>query len=129
MYEGSDYIRVAFDANAETKEYNFSINWVPGYTENFKVDCSKAILEDDLRTAVEPKSISLISPAKKMVVGGTQRLDVKLTKKLNDFGMKVMNTCLEHCTLSLTLDVVINVVLSLCYHLFDASGMNSSISN
>lgn len=82
LYEGSDYIYVAFDANAETKEYNFSINWVPGYTENFKVDCSKAILEDDLRTAVEPKSMSLISPAKKMVVGGTQQLDVKLTKKL-----------------------------------------------
>lgn len=81
LTENGRYINVAFDANAEKKEYDFSICWEAGYVENFKVDCTGAILEADLSMAVEPKSMSLLSPAKKMIVGSTQQLDVKLTTK------------------------------------------------
>lgn len=79
----NQYITVAFDASAKDKK-EFKIRWEEGYIETFTVDFSAAILGADLTKAVEPKSIAFNSPVKKMVVGGTQNLDVKLTKKLQN---------------------------------------------
>lgn len=44
------------------------------------LDFTEATLLPDLKEAVSPKSLSLISPVKKMAVGETQQLDVKLAK-------------------------------------------------
>lgn len=82
-YNYNDYITVAFDASAKDKK-EFQIRWEEGYIETFIVDFSGAILGADLTKAVEPKSIAFNSPVKKMVVGGEQALDVKLTKKLQN---------------------------------------------
>lgn len=75
----SNSITVVFDASAKDKK-EFKIRWEDGYVENFTLDLTNAILLDDLTKAVAPKSIAFNSPVKKMVVGGTQQLDVKLTK-------------------------------------------------
>ncbi|MDE6606276.1 MAG: Ig-like domain-containing protein, partial [Lachnospiraceae bacterium] len=76
----SRYINVLFNAeDGKEKPIEFDIRWEEGYVEHFILDFSKAELLEDLRNAVAPKSISLVSPSKKMVVGGTQQLDVKLT--------------------------------------------------
>lgn len=75
------YIYVIFDASARDKK-EFSICWEEGYTEHYTVDLTQAVLMADLNSAVEPKSIAFNAPAKKMAVGETQALDVKLTKKL-----------------------------------------------
>ncbi|MCM1120992.1 MAG: Ig-like domain-containing protein [Eubacterium sp.] len=77
----SGYITVAFDASAKDKK-EFDIRWEEGYIEHYVVDFTDAVLLEDLSKAVEPKSIAFNAPDKKMVVGGTQQLDVKLTKKL-----------------------------------------------
>lgn len=79
----SRYIYVAFDASARDKK-EFKIRWEEGYIETFTVDFSAAVLGADLTKAVDPKSIAFNSPGKKMVVGGEQALDVKLTKKLQN---------------------------------------------
>jgi len=73
------YITVVFDASE--KDYKeFAIRWEDGYVENFALDLTKVVLEDNLWEAVAPKSISFINTAKKMIVGDRQWLDVKLTK-------------------------------------------------
>lgn len=77
----SGYIVAAFDASAKDKK-EFDIRWEEGYIEHYVVDFTDAVLLEDLSKAVEPKSIAFNAPDKKMVVGGTQQLDVKLTKKL-----------------------------------------------
>lgn len=79
--EYSGYIVAAFDASAKDKK-EFDICWEEGYIEHFVVDFTGAVLLEDLSKAVEPKSIAFNAPDTKMVVGGTQQLDVKLTKKL-----------------------------------------------
>lgn len=80
----ADYIYALFDASAMDAK-TFSVSWEPGYVENFTLDFANAVLLGDLANAVDAKSMSLISPAKKMVVGDEQQLDVKLTKKqMND---------------------------------------------
>lgn len=53
------------------------------YTEAYTVDMSGAPLEDDLRTAVAPKTLAFNGVKTKMAVGETQQLDVKMTKTLN----------------------------------------------
>lgn len=82
-YLYDDYIVVAFDASARDEKV-FQIRWEEGYIETFTVDFNAAILGADLTKAVDPKSIAFNSPIKKMVVGGEQALDVKLTKKLQN---------------------------------------------
>lgn len=82
-------IRVAFPVTEDDKtaERTFTIVWeeLDGeiYKETFKVDFSSAQLEDDLRSAVAPKSLAFNGVNTKMTVGETQQLDVKLTKVLN----------------------------------------------
>ena len=73
-------INVRFNAeDGKVKPIEFDIRWEEGYVEHFILDFTKAELLEDLMNAVAPKSISLVKPSKKMVVGGTQQLDVKLT--------------------------------------------------
>lgn len=72
-------IYVIFEAKAGEKPA-FDIRWEDGYVEHFVFDFTEATLLPDLKEAVSPKSLSLISPVKKMAVGSTQQLDVKLAK-------------------------------------------------
>ncbi len=73
-------LEVLFNAeDGKEKPIEFDIRWEEGYVEHFILDFTKAELLEDLGNAVAPKTISLNKPDKKMVVGGTQRLDVKLT--------------------------------------------------
>lgn len=82
-------IRVAFPVTAADKaeKRTFTILWEKlngeNYTEEYTVDLSNAKLEDDLRTAVAPKSLAFNGVVTKMTVGETQQLDVKMTKVLN----------------------------------------------
>jgi len=72
--------QIAFDASAkDTKE--FDIVWENGYSEKFKVDFTKAALLEDLTKAVAPKSLAFNAASKKMFVGESQQLDLKITKK------------------------------------------------
>lgn len=82
-------IRVAFPVTKADKAdaRAFTIVWeeLDGeiYKEAFTVDFSSAQLEDDLRSAVAPKSLAFNGVNTKMTVGEKQQLDVKLTKVLN----------------------------------------------
>ncbi|MDE7130188.1 MAG: Ig-like domain-containing protein [Lachnospiraceae bacterium] len=71
---------VAFDASAKDQK-KFEIIWENGYKENFVVDFTNCILMDDLSKAVAPKGIAFNGATSKMVVGESQQLDLKITKK------------------------------------------------
>lgn len=73
-------VYVAFDAAAKDTK-SFEICWEPGYVEKFTLDFTNAVMMANMEEAVAPKSLALISPAKKMAVGEEQWLDVKITKK------------------------------------------------
>ena len=96
-YKG--YIDVVFDASAvkasSTTARTFQIRWEDGFTEQFTVDLSEALLDEDLEKAVAPKALKFNGANTKMVVGETQQLDVKITKaQLSDvicLGYKVEN--------------------------------------
>ncbi len=96
-YKG--YIDVVFDASAvkasSTTARTFQIRWEDGFTEQFTVDFSEALLDEDLEKAVAPKALKFNGANTKMVVGETQQLDVKITKaQLSDvicLGYKVEN--------------------------------------
>ncbi|MDE6363574.1 MAG: Ig-like domain-containing protein, partial [Lachnospiraceae bacterium] len=79
-------IIVAFEVTEETKtkQKPFQVRWEDGFVEEYTVDFTNAVLEADLRKAVAPKSIAFNNPAKKMVIGEKQQLDVKVTKKQLD---------------------------------------------
>lgn len=79
-------IKVAFEVTEETKtkQKTFQVRWEDGFVEEYTVDFTNAVLEADLRKAVAPKSIAFNNPAKKMVIGEKQQLDVKVTKKQLD---------------------------------------------
>lgn len=78
-YVSGNFIVAVFDASAKDKK-EFDIRWEDGYAEHFTLDFTSAELLADLEKAVAPKTIAFNSPVTKMVVGGTQTLDVKLTK-------------------------------------------------
>ncbi len=78
----TDKIKVAFPITATSNIYNFDVTWVPGFTEEFTVNASKAILEDDLRLAVAPAKLAFNAPVNTMAVGETQNLDVTISKVL-----------------------------------------------
>lgn len=73
-------VRDAESGEIEKPERSFSIAWEEGYTENFKLDLTNAVLESNLREAVAPKSLAFNGVQAKMAVGETQQLDVKITK-------------------------------------------------
>ena len=75
----STYIDVAFDASAQSKK-EFTILWEKDYAETFEIDMTGAVLESDLTEAVAPRSLSFNGANTKMVVGGTQQLDVSVSK-------------------------------------------------
>lgn len=74
--------RVAFPADAKDKK-EFVIRWEDGYTEAYTVDMTKAELLADLTNAVAPKKLAFNGVNRKMTVGETQELDVKVTKALS----------------------------------------------
>ncbi len=74
-------IKLAFPAN-DKKDKSFTVLWEEGYTEEYKIVLSKAELMVDARLAVAPKSLSFNGISKKMTVGETQQLDVKITRTL-----------------------------------------------
>ncbi|MBQ7558494.1 MAG: hypothetical protein IJT00_10590 [Lachnospiraceae bacterium] len=84
-----DSINVTMNADlilkTEGGKAAFDIVWdVAGnYAEHFVVDLSGATLYDDLSEAVAPAGITLAAGSKKMAVGDTQQLDVKVKKKQN----------------------------------------------
>lgn len=96
-YKG--YIDVVLDASAvkasSAAARTFQIRWEDGFTEQFTVDLSEALLDEDLEKAVAPKALKFNGANTKMVVGETQQLDVKITKaQLSDvicLGYKVEN--------------------------------------
>lgn len=69
---------VIFDAAEGTK--NFPIRWEDGYVENYTINFNDAVKLGNLYEAVAPKSIAFNAPDKKMAVGQSQQLDVKITK-------------------------------------------------
>ncbi len=81
IYDKNYYsITAIFKVPEDKSNCEFDIRWEDGYVEHFVLDFKNAILQADLRQAVSPKSIAFNAPVKKMVVGGGQQLDVKLTK-------------------------------------------------
>ena len=72
------YIEVLFPVTEDNKERAFDITWEDGYTDTFKL--VNVELEANLQRAVAPKSISFNTVQKKMAVGETQQLNVKITK-------------------------------------------------
>ena len=89
------FIIAAFKTEGKDEKPSFTVRWSDGYVEKFTVDFTKAVLEDDFTKAVKPKSLSFNSPVTKMVIGGKQQLDVKITKaKLDDV------ICLKYQTLT-----------------------------
>lgn len=77
-------ITVAFKTEGKNEQPSFKVRWSDGYLEEFTVDFTDAVLEADLTKAVAPKSLAFNAPAKKMVIGEKQQLDVKVTKKKLD---------------------------------------------
>ena len=76
--QNAHYMTVLFPLTADDKEKTFNITWEDGYTDTFKL--VNVELEADLKQAVAPKSISFNTVKKKMAVGDTQQLDVKIKK-------------------------------------------------
>lgn len=81
------YIKALFPVELDEEGKNiadpvkeFKITWEEGYTDTFSLDVTKAKLESNLREAVAPKSLAFNGVQAKMAVGGTQQLDVKITK-------------------------------------------------
>jgi len=74
--------QVAFLADAKDKK-EFVIRWEDGYTETYTVDMTNADLLADLTNAVAPKKLSFNGVNRKMTVGETQALDVKVTKNIS----------------------------------------------
>lgn len=75
-------INVAFPVEDKTDK-SFVILWEEGYTETYNICLTKAECMADLRDAVAPKSLSFNNPNKKMFVGETQQLDVKIGRVLS----------------------------------------------
>ncbi len=75
-------IKLAFPVEDKTDK-SFVILWEEGYTETYTICLTKAECQANLRDAVAPKSLSFNAPNKKMYVGETQQLDVKIGRVLS----------------------------------------------
>lgn len=69
---------VIFDAREGTK--TFPIRWEDGYVETYTINFDDAVKLGDLNNAAAPKALAFNAPEKKMAVGQSQQLDVKITK-------------------------------------------------
>lgn len=76
--EGYYGFTAVFDAAEGDKE--FQIRWEDGYVETYKLKFDEAVKLGNLKEAVAPKSLAFNAPNKKMAVGESQQLDVKITK-------------------------------------------------
>lgn len=77
-YKSSGYFTVLFDAKEGSK--TFKVRWEDNYVETFVLDFKADQLLGNLEDAVAPKSLAFNNPSKKMAVGSSQQLDVKITK-------------------------------------------------
>ncbi|MDE6603678.1 MAG: Ig-like domain-containing protein [Lachnospiraceae bacterium] len=75
---GYDPIRVVFDAREGRK--TFKIRWEDDYVETYVLKLDEAVKLGNLEEAVAPKSLAFNAADKKMAVGESQQLDVKITK-------------------------------------------------
>ena len=83
-HSGTNECIVVFPVKEKDGKH-FEIIWENGYTEQFVINLTNAMLEEDLTKAVAPKSLSFNSVNKKMAVGDEQQLDVKIKKaQIND---------------------------------------------
>ncbi len=73
-----DKIRVVFNAAEGTK--TFRIRWEDDYVETYVLKFDEAVKLGNLEEAVAPKSLAFNAVEKKMAVGESQQLDVKITK-------------------------------------------------
>lgn len=78
----SNGFTVLFDAGQFDKGQNaeFKVRWEDGYVETFVLKLGDAVKLADLSKAVAPKSLAFNALNKKMIIGTTQQLDVKITK-------------------------------------------------
>lgn len=78
VYGTEEYIYAVFDADEGDK--TFKIRWEDGYVETYELKLDDAVKLGSLKEAVAPKSLAFNAPDKKMAVGQSQQLDVKITK-------------------------------------------------
>ena len=78
VYDDGSKIYAIFDADEGDK--TFKIRWEDGYVETYVLQLDKAVKLGNLKEAVAPKSLAFNAPDKKMAVGQSQQLDVKITK-------------------------------------------------
>lgn len=74
-----NYFTAVFNAAEGDKE--FQIRWEDGYVETYTLKFAEAVKLANLEDAVAPKALAFNAPDKKMAVGQTQQLDVKITKE------------------------------------------------
>lgn len=70
-----------FDATRATTNPTFKIRWEDGYVETYTLNFKDAVKLPNLEDAVAPKALAFNAADKKMAVGKTQQLDVKITKE------------------------------------------------
>lgn len=77
----SDSFKAVFDATGKTANTVFKIRWEDGYVETYTLNFKDAVKLPNLEDAVAPKALAFNAADKKMAVGQTQQLDVKITKE------------------------------------------------
>lgn len=75
----SDRFTAVFDA--AKGDTTFKIRWEDGYVETYTLKFKDAVKLANLEDAVAPKAMAFNAADKKMAVGQTQTLDVKITKE------------------------------------------------
>lgn len=78
MAEHKDSFVVLFDAAKGAP--TFTVRWEDKYTEDFTLNFTEENLLGNLEDAVAPKSLAFNDAPKKLALGSSQQLDVKITK-------------------------------------------------
>lgn len=78
--EYDSYFVALFDAATAEGEKKINIRWADKYIETIIFKMSQALCLGDLSKAVAPKSLAFNAAPKKLAVGETVQLDVKITK-------------------------------------------------
>lgn len=103
-------IYVAFLVNEGDKEKIFEITWEDGYTEKFLIDLTQSALLTNIFAATLPKTLAFNVANKTMVVGDSQQLDVKITKKLATDVVSLRYRVVEGTAVSVTEDGYVTAV-------------------
>lgn len=77
-YKNSGYFTVLFDA--ANGEKSFNIRWEDKYVETIKLNFNKEQCLGNLQDAVAPKKLAFNAAPKKLAIGSSVQLDVKITK-------------------------------------------------